>query len=183
MARENSLWGAPRIHGELLMLGFTVSQATVSRYLPAPGRRPTQSWRTFLRNQASAFGQYSEERSGGYARLHVPSHWAKLKRSTAAQIATVCIGFWRGLRRPQPALNAGRISLVSAQRDRGVTYGARRVASVPGGSGRALDNRSGTAVAIRSPPHQAWALPCLRPWATQDAALAQSRARFHHAGR
>src|ERR1035437_5383133 len=91
MARENSLWGAPRIHGELLMLGFTVSQATVSRYLPAPGRRPTQSWRTFLRNQASAFGQYSEERSGGYARLHVPSHWAKLKRSTAAQIATVCI--------------------------------------------------------------------------------------------
>jgi hypothetical protein len=120
---------------------------------------------------------------GGYARLPVPSHWAKLKRSTAAQIATVCIGFWRGLRRPQPALNAGRISLVSAQRDRGVTYGARRVASVPGGSGRALDNRSGTAVAIRSPPHQAWALPCLRPWATQDAALAQSRARFHHAGR
>ena len=35
MARENFLWGAPRIHGELLMLGFTVSQATVSRYLPA----------------------------------------------------------------------------------------------------------------------------------------------------
>jgi len=35
MAGENFLWGAPRIHGELLMLGFTVSQATVSRYLPA----------------------------------------------------------------------------------------------------------------------------------------------------
>ena len=34
MARENFLWGAPRIHGELLMLGFTVSQATVSRYMP-----------------------------------------------------------------------------------------------------------------------------------------------------
>ena len=33
MARENFLWGAPRIHGELLMLGFKVSQATVSRYL------------------------------------------------------------------------------------------------------------------------------------------------------
>src|SRR5713226_2887192 len=58
-ARENFLWGAPRIHGELRMLGYTVSQATVSRYLPAPGRRPTQSWRSFLRNQASAFGQYS----------------------------------------------------------------------------------------------------------------------------
>jgi hypothetical protein len=33
MARDNVLWGAPRIHGELLMLGFNVSQATVSRYI------------------------------------------------------------------------------------------------------------------------------------------------------
>ena len=41
IARENFLWGAPRIHGELLMLGFRVSQATVPRYLPAPSRRPT----------------------------------------------------------------------------------------------------------------------------------------------
>jgi putative transposase len=48
IARENFLWGAPRIHGELLMLGFSVSQATVSRYLPAPSRRPTQSWRLFF---------------------------------------------------------------------------------------------------------------------------------------
>ena len=63
MARENFLWGAPRIHGELLMLGFSVSQATVSRYMPARSRRPGQSWRTFLRNQAMAFGhcEYSEE--------------------------------------------------------------------------------------------------------------------------
>jgi hypothetical protein len=38
MARENFLWGAPRIHGELLMLGFSVSQATVSRYMPSPSR-------------------------------------------------------------------------------------------------------------------------------------------------
>jgi hypothetical protein len=68
MARENFLWGAPRIHGELLMLGFTVSQATVSRHQPAPVRRPTQPWRSFLRNQASAFGQYSEARSRGSAR-------------------------------------------------------------------------------------------------------------------
>jgi hypothetical protein len=74
MARENFLWGAPRIHGELLMLGFSVSQATVSRYLPARGRRPGQSWRTFLRNQASAFGQYSEERSREYVGLHIGSY-------------------------------------------------------------------------------------------------------------
>src|ERR1700687_6078894 len=69
MARENFLRGAPRIHGELLMLGFSVSQATVSRYMPARGRRPGQSWRTFLRNQAMAFGhcEYSEEWQSGKA--------------------------------------------------------------------------------------------------------------------
>ena len=55
MARENFLWGAPRIHGELLLLGFKVSQATVSRYLATVHRSPGQSWRTFIRNQALAF--------------------------------------------------------------------------------------------------------------------------------
>ena len=67
MARENFLWGAPRIHGELQTLGFSISQATVSRYMPARSRRPRQSWRTFLRNQAMAFGhcEYYEERSRG----------------------------------------------------------------------------------------------------------------------
>jgi hypothetical protein len=55
MARENFLWGAPRIHGELLMLGFTLSQATVSRYMPPANRRPGQSWRTFIRNQILVF--------------------------------------------------------------------------------------------------------------------------------
>jgi len=50
------LWGAPRIHGELLKLGFVVSQATVSRYMPRRGYPPTQRWRTFLRNQAFANG-------------------------------------------------------------------------------------------------------------------------------
>jgi putative transposase len=52
MSRENFLWGAPRIHGELLKLGFDVSQATVSRYMPRRNGRPSQSWSTFLRNQA-----------------------------------------------------------------------------------------------------------------------------------
>jgi hypothetical protein len=56
MSQENFLWGAPRIHGELLKLGFHVSQATVSRYMPRRGYPPTQTWRTFLRNQAFAIG-------------------------------------------------------------------------------------------------------------------------------
>jgi hypothetical protein len=52
MSQENFLWGAPRIHGELLKLGFDVSQATVSRYMARRGYPPAQTWRTFLRNQA-----------------------------------------------------------------------------------------------------------------------------------
>ena len=50
MARENPTWGAPRIHGELLKLGFEVSEATVSRYMPRRRKPPSQSWRSFLRN-------------------------------------------------------------------------------------------------------------------------------------
>ena len=50
MSQQNPLWGAPRIHGELLKLGFEVSQATVSRYLPRRPQNPDQTWKTFLRN-------------------------------------------------------------------------------------------------------------------------------------
>ena len=54
MARDNPTWGAPRIHGELLKLGFEVSQATVSRYMPQRSKPPSQSWRTYLLNHTSA---------------------------------------------------------------------------------------------------------------------------------
>jgi transposase InsO family protein len=50
MAIENPTWGAPRIHGELLKLGFEVSEATVSRYMPRRRKPPSHSWRAFLRN-------------------------------------------------------------------------------------------------------------------------------------
>jgi putative transposase len=50
MAEENPLWGAPRIHGELLKLGVQLSQATVTKYLARPAAPPSQSWRTFLAN-------------------------------------------------------------------------------------------------------------------------------------
>jgi hypothetical protein len=52
MTRDNCLWGTPRIH-ELLKLGITVSERTVSRYLPDRTRRPSQTWRTFLTNHFS----------------------------------------------------------------------------------------------------------------------------------
>jgi DNA-directed RNA polymerase specialized sigma54-like protein len=50
MADANPLWGAPRIHGELLKLGIDVSQATVAKYMPRLRRPPSQTWRTFLTN-------------------------------------------------------------------------------------------------------------------------------------
>jgi transposase InsO family protein len=51
MSQANPLWGAPRIHGELLKLGITVAQRTVSKYMMRPPRRSTnQTWTTFLRN-------------------------------------------------------------------------------------------------------------------------------------
>jgi hypothetical protein len=54
MGRDNPLWGAPRIHGELLMLGFGVAQSTVSKYMVRGRRPPSQSWKTFLQNRADA---------------------------------------------------------------------------------------------------------------------------------
>jgi hypothetical protein len=50
MAIANPLWRAPRIHGELKMLGITVSERTVSRILRSVPRPPSQRWKTFLRN-------------------------------------------------------------------------------------------------------------------------------------
>src|SRR6266404_1878118 len=54
MSKENQHWGASRIHGELLMLGFEVAQSTVSKYMVRGGTPPSQSWKTFLRNHAQA---------------------------------------------------------------------------------------------------------------------------------
>jgi transposase InsO family protein len=52
MSRANGLWGAPRIHGELLKLGIEVAQSTVAKYMIKRPRRPGQRWATFLGNHA-----------------------------------------------------------------------------------------------------------------------------------
>ena len=52
MSVENPLWGAPRIHGELLKLGFEVAQSSVAKYMVKRCGQPSQGWRTFLRNHA-----------------------------------------------------------------------------------------------------------------------------------
>ena len=52
MSVANPLWGAPRIHGELLKLGIDVGQTTVAKYMARRRRPPSQGWKTFLRNHA-----------------------------------------------------------------------------------------------------------------------------------
>jgi transposase InsO family protein len=52
MSIANPLWGAPRIHGELLKLGINVGQTTVAKYMAKRRRPPPQAWKTFLRNHA-----------------------------------------------------------------------------------------------------------------------------------
>jgi transposase InsO family protein len=50
LSRENPLWGAPRIHGELLKLGIDVGETSVGKYMVHARRPPSQTWRTFLEN-------------------------------------------------------------------------------------------------------------------------------------
>ena len=54
MNRQNQLWGAPRIHGELMMLGIEVAESTVGRHMVSGAAGlPSQGWKTFLRNHAA----------------------------------------------------------------------------------------------------------------------------------
>jgi hypothetical protein len=58
MSKENPLWGASRIHGEFLMLGFEVAQSTVSKYLVCGGAPPSQTWKTFFAEQRAGDRRY-----------------------------------------------------------------------------------------------------------------------------
>src|SRR6516162_261400 len=89
MSRENFLWGAPRIHGELLKLGFDVSQATVSRYMPRRGYPLTQTWRTFLRNQAFGIGTIG---------LRLSDKLLALVRGWIARVVRCVTKMWDGFR-------------------------------------------------------------------------------------
>jgi transposase InsO family protein len=54
MSRENPLWGAPRIHGELLKLGIDIGETSVSKYMVRRRNPPSQTWRTFLENHVKS---------------------------------------------------------------------------------------------------------------------------------
>ena len=171
MARENLLWGAPRIHGELLMLEYTVSQATVSRYLPAPGRRPTQSWRSFLRNQLARSATIPRRGRGGpRVRMFAPIgptscdlRLRRLRRSVSGSGAALATN--------SLARNARRIRLRSAQRERAAMHRVPRLAAGFGAPQDARSNRLSSAVAVRSPPSKARASSRPRSRANQDVAF------------
>lgn len=54
MSRENPMWGAPRIHGELLKLGIEIGETSVGKYMVRHRNPPSQSWRTFLDNHVQS---------------------------------------------------------------------------------------------------------------------------------
>jgi putative transposase len=54
LSRNNPLWGAPRIHGELLKLGIEITEPTVAKYMLRRSKPPSQTWRTFLENHVKS---------------------------------------------------------------------------------------------------------------------------------
>ena len=53
MSRENPIWGAPRIHSELMKLDIKISEASIAKYMVRSPNPPSQTWRTFLKNDVS----------------------------------------------------------------------------------------------------------------------------------
>ena len=53
MSQKNPLWGAPRIHGELLKLGHDISESSIAKYMVHRPGPPTQTWQTFIRNHTN----------------------------------------------------------------------------------------------------------------------------------
>jgi hypothetical protein len=81
MSRNNVLWGAPRLHGELAMLGVKVSQTTVAKYMIRRPYPPSPTWRTCIRNHASelmgreASAELLQRVCARSARLLMALHW------------------------------------------------------------------------------------------------------------
>jgi len=138
--------GAPRIHGELLMLGFKVSQATVSRYLATVHRSPRQSWRTFIRNQALAFRYRDDLEYSNQDWQSRPdcSYRGNLTRS-ARQIARLDTGS-RWLSQPGGIAAPPRLCARSASL-RAFCY-----STAPGRSSTAGANPVSVSVRMRGPP-------------------------------
>jgi transposase InsO family protein len=132
MATENS-WGAPRIHGELLCLGFEVSERSVSRYLRSLPRAPKagQTWTTFLRNHRDGIAamDFFSVPTATFRALHVLFVIRHGRRDVVrCAVATRPTAWWvaQQLREALPFESAPRFMIF----DRGATFTNRVVATL-----------------------------------------------------
>src|SRR6266702_974848 len=99
MSVDNPLWGAPRIHGELLKLGFELAQSSVAKYMVKRHGPPSQPWRTFLRNHAPDI-----------AAMDLLLRPLALICSMALSLFDWPAGAWSGLPSPQIPLPSGLLA-------------------------------------------------------------------------
>jgi hypothetical protein len=107
----NPLWGAPRIHGELLKLGIEIGQTSVAKYMARMRRPPSQGWKTFLRNHADGIVNRS------------------LRRSDTLLSAALWLG--DPMARPAPDLMAGRDRTPERRMDCSVIHRSLRLRMEP----------------------------------------------------
>jgi hypothetical protein len=186
MARANFLWGAPRIHGELLKLGITVSQASVSRYMPSfHGGQRSPTWRTFVRNQAAGIVRDRTFEAHGWIdsiTSWLSAAWHRIATFAAAALAALpswrwwCFAHSRG-----PITTRRRLRMA---RDR-----ALNVASLAAAARRltlsACKVDSLATARIRGPPDctraQSAPSPCHRSYGIRSACLEAATSRTSNA--
>jgi hypothetical protein len=164
MARENFLWGAPRVHGELLKLGFDVSQATVSRYMPRRGARPSQTWQTFLRNQTAAMRLAELRDMRRRACNFSPRALACWRNSMLRLVRLIQMGLGGASRRFVAALRTSgpsRMCSAAGPATRRAIPNASPSATICRRSWTSRDGRDRLLGSRRTPPYQARASPRL----------------------
>lgn len=135
MSRDNRLWDAPRLHGELAKLGITVSRTSVAKYMVRRSYPPSPTWRTFIRNQAPD--------------LVVTEVYAEL----SSQFRAVSIQVVRAVQRWLRGLVSGWVCQFQCQHAKPVTE-QNELVSLP--IARALGSADLVMVSERSPPELRW---------------------------
>ena len=148
---QNCLWGAPRIHGELLKLGFAISERTVSRYLSGRPRTRSQTWRTFFANHHG--GQTSIPQPMKFANAHGKT---SLPTRPRCRLAPLCQLMRRALAF-RVTINRRR-SLHSSPLDVRLGHDQVRTtperARAPGVTGRHLPSQSASRRPCRCPSYR-----------------------------
>ena len=166
MARDNFLWGAPRIHGELLKLGFSVSQATVSRYMPDPRWRRSQSWQTFIRNQAAGIG-LSELTGGRSISEFIGTNTRSWLRAVGQRIVGFISDRFANCRQqpvgPRARSDRQRNSRLSTWATAGAAWAATSSIARRGAERQTANLARKSMAGARAPPYHVRASPPRRP--------------------